>query len=249
MEVAMGSARPGMNAALSWSSGGALAAGIFGGDGQSVRFASLQGDPSLSSCNSFVPGRDDITFAAFTGSPPVTSGAAGSSQTLSWSIVEMHQDGTVDSPLSLPLPPVVNPTCAQQAATDAGYAVVWQDAQGSWLGSYDMASNRFLTSLFAAAADFGGADLQPPLAGVAQVGGGDLAVVLAEATSAEVWRLSGGARRPGALQLPSALGQMGAISSVPGVGGGLYVTYADYTAVDGGVGTAGQRYFLQATCP
>jgi hypothetical protein len=41
---------------------------------------------------------------------------------------------------------------------------------------------------------------------------------------------------------------MGAISSVP-VGGGLYVTYADYTAVDGGVGTAGQRYFLQATCP
>lgn len=102
--------------------------------------------------------------------------------------------------------------------------------------------------MFAGAVTFGGADVQPPLAGLAVVAGGNFAVVLARPGAAEVWRV-GPAGRIGtdAVVFPSAIGQMGAVSTVS-TGGSLYATYADCSAVPSPSCTDGQRFFLKIAC-
>ena len=109
---------------------------------------------------------------------------------------------------------------------------------------YDSASNLLTSHLFAGAVTFGGADAQPPLAGVGAVAGGDFAVVLAAPGAAEAWRVDTmGQVGTTPVVFPSAVGQMGQISTVS-FSGAVYATYADYTS-SSTVGTDGQRYLRQ----
>jgi hypothetical protein len=108
-----------------------------------------------------------------------------------------------------------------------GHAIVWQDVAGSWISIFDRRTDRLRSVPFAAATDFGGPTLQPPLVGLAAFGS-DFGVLVARPRSVELWRLDeAGVRRPGALIFPSLVGEIGAVSAVPS-GGVLAATYADY---------------------
>jgi hypothetical protein len=124
--------------------------------------------------------------------------------------------------------------------------VVWQNELGGFLGSYDRSTNAFPSNTFAPAVGFGGANLQPPTVGLGPAGK-DVAVVFAQINAAEAWRVDSVSRtqvgRP--LVFPSLDGLLGQVSAVP-ASGALYATYADYTP--GGVGTAGQRFFVKVAC-
>ena len=77
--------------------------------------------------------------------------------------------------------------------------------------------------------------------------GGDFGVVLAETGAAEAWRVaSTGTVAPNPVVFPSAVGQMGVISTVS-LSGALYSTYADYSSSTS-VGKDGQRFFVKVTC-
>jgi hypothetical protein len=241
--VAAASSRLGMAAGLAWadSSRGAVMLAVLGPSGDPVAPpAMVDATAPAFSCLSFQPGRDELTLGYFKYTDPADPMPT-------YVIAEIHENGNIDSIVTLILStrdalcPLIVPT------SDGGYALAWQDSLGTWLSVYHPDATTFGMEPVAGSASFGGPDLQPPLAGFAPVGT-DYAVVFAEVRSAELWRVdAGGERRAGALVLPSALGNMGTISSVP-VAGSLSATYADYTSTGAGVGAAGSRYFLRVSC-
>lgn len=242
--VALGSGRTGMRAGLAWAIPGEaqVNAQLLGGDGLPFGppITHMTAAPTVEvSCLSFVAGKQDLTLGFVTQAAPADANPG-------WTLSELDESGAAAPSLGLTLG-TANPTCPLTATTDAGYVVAWQNEIGSWLGVYTVATNLFNSNLFAGAVTFGGPDLQPPLAGLAPVAGGDFAVVLARAGAAEAWRIAAaGNRQPGSVVFPSALGQMGEVSAVP-QGGSLYATYADYTST-GAQSPAGQRFFVKVGC-
>jgi hypothetical protein len=239
--VAMGSSRAGGAAGLAWVDYGRQGVMVMGlaGSGQPLGSPSQVDTAAAFACLKFVPGRNDLTLTYVKYSDATLT-------TLSLGVVEMREDGTIESTLLLPINGQ-NPRCPQVVATDAGYALAGQDDVGSWLALYDRQLNRIVSYPFASAVAFGGTNAQPPLEGLAPIGA-DFGVVLAMSHSAQVWRLDAmGNRRRGALELPSAEGKMGTLSSLPS-DGHLTVTYADYTGTGADVGATGQRYFVTASC-
>ena len=79
--------------------------------------------------------------------------------------------------------------CPQLTPTDAGYALAFQDDEASWLGVYDDSTSTLSINPFVAAVTFGGAALQPPLAGLAPAGS-DFEVLFDRAHGGELWRLT-----------------------------------------------------------
>src|SRR4029079_11869724 len=95
---------------------------------------------------------------------------------------------------------------------------------------------------FASSTDFGGADLQPPLVGLAPFAN-DFGVLTLRAHSVELWRIDrAGNRRSGSLVFPSLEGDVSSVSSVaaPNL---LTSPYADMT----GAGM-GRRVIVDAVC-
>ena len=123
------------------------------------------------------------------------------------------------------------------------YAMVWQDTSGSWLSVYYGPETGMVKSFpFASSADFGGPDLQPPLAGIATFGS-EFGVLFARPHSLELWRVDrAGNRRSGSLPLPSVQGDFSGVSSAssPGL---LTSTYADFTGA-----SMGRRLIVDAVC-
>jgi hypothetical protein len=191
----------------------------------------------------FGPGKDQATLVYYSDHVPSNPPGPG------WIIAEANESGGVDSFVALPVsreptsPAVVTPT-------DAGYAIAWQDSEGSWLrvyakgmqagpGPYD----------FASASSFGGSLIQPPLVALTSFAP-DFGVLFQQPRDAELWRLDEmGGRRSGTLIFPSALGELGTVSAVyvPAPGTALVATYADYTGGDAMPGL-GDRLVVTATC-
>lgn len=191
-------------------------------------------------CLGFSPGKDHLTVsylnATSDGSAPPT-----------WIIAEGNEGGTIDTTTTLNVANQMG--CAVVTPTATEYALVWQDNQGSWMAVAVGVGNQIqvATYPFAAASDFGGPDLQPPLVGLAPFGS-DFGVVLARAHDTELWRLDEmGNRKPGALHFPSLVGNLGSVSALP-VGGALVATYADYSSPPGTPNPAGRRLFVNAAC-
>ncbi len=132
-------------------------------------------------CLSFVNGKNNLAVGFLTQ-------ISTADPNPSWTLVEVGDDGGLDHFVTFRLG-TVNPTCPLSAATTGGYVTTWQNQLGSWIGVYDATSNILTSHLFAGAVTFGGADAQPPLAGVGAVAGGDYAVVLAAPGAAEAWRV------------------------------------------------------------
>jgi hypothetical protein len=246
----MRSSRVGMNAGLAWydSQQSAIRFVTLDGAGQMTRTPTLSEQASAFSCLGFSDGAQPLTYtynrvANASPSPPQTV------------ITEAQEDGGLVNTVQLSVADTEQGlTCSVVAPTVKGYGTAWQDEAGSWLAVAERRmddSTRFnvKTYPFASATDFGGPDLQPPLRGLVQLGS-DFGVLLAKPHAAELWRLDGnGNRLPGALVLPSLMGNLGEISAVRAEGGGagvtMAVTYADYTDSNG---STGRRMFVTATC-
>jgi hypothetical protein len=246
--VTMASGGLGMHAALAWTRPaqgqvpGEVDVQSLGGDGRALGPPLVQTSSSTApqiTCLSFFSGKNDLTVGYLTQS-------STSDPQPSWIALELRDDGSLDGSVTFRLG-TANPTCPLSAATSDGYVTVWQNEIGSWIAVYDRASNNVTSKLFAGAVTFGGSDAQPPLAGVGPVAGGDFAVVLAQTGAAEAWRVaSTGTVAPESVVFPSAVGQMGEISTVS-LAGALYSTYADYSS-SASVGKDGQRFFVKVTC-
>jgi hypothetical protein len=245
--VAMGSGRSGMRAALSWTSpqAGATPVGFqtIAGDGTPVGGTTVLGDTEapLVDCLSFVNGKDELAFGFLTRS-------ATNDPNPTWLINESVDGKQVEPGDSIALKlGTENPTCPVTTATRSGYVIAWQNEIGSLIGFFDRTSRVFTSKVFAGAVTFGGADVQPPLAGLGPVGTDDYGVVLARSGAAEAWRVTAdGVKAPGTVVLPSQVGQLGDISTVS-LSGALYATYADYASA-AAFGTAGQRFFVKIAC-
>ncbi|HVR63004.1 MAG TPA: hypothetical protein VMU50_13965 [Polyangia bacterium] len=223
--VALGSSRSGMRAALAWTVKGAgqLTAVVLDADGHPVGNPIAVDSSARVACVAFVAGKSDLSLAYYR-----YGDAADPPQ---WVIAETSEANYVQETLAIDLDDA-SPSCPLVLATSGGYTLAWQTSAGSSLGIYD--AGLFRDHRFADAFQFGGSNLQPPLAGLGAAGL-DFAVVLARAGAAEVWRVSADGPRLGApLVFPSAEGNLGDISSVP-VGGALYSTYADYERAGAGV--------------
>jgi hypothetical protein len=243
--VAMASSRLGMTAALAWvdPASRSLMLAVLGGSGDPVVSPRAVDTAPAFGCVGFQPGKAELTLAYYK-----YADATSVPESPTFGLAEIHENGSIDSTLTLMLPskdaacPLLTPTA------DGGYALAWQDSIGTWLSVYDPGTNIVSMEPVAGAVTFGGADLQPPLAGFGPVGT-DYVIVFAKLRAAELWRLDGntGAPRRGTLGFPSLQGNLGAISSLP-VAGSLHATYADYSAVDADVGTDGQRYLISVSC-
>jgi hypothetical protein len=242
--VVLGASRSGPHAVLAWidpsdPAGAAVTMLVLSAAGEPIGTPAVVESVPKVACLAFAPGKGALTL--------VYHKYADAKATMpDYTIKELRDAGDLDSTLELILDHVAG--CPTLTSTDAGYALVFQDTEASWLGVYVGATNQLSTNPFVAAVSFGGPSLQPPLAGLAPVGT-DFAVLLDRAHGGELWRVtSGGGRKAGRLALPSTAGLTGALSALP-VSQGVTATYADYSMVGpGGVGTAGQRYVLTMTC-
>jgi hypothetical protein len=242
--VLMTTGRLGLRAGLAWSvpASGQVQVLSLGGDGRAQGPALAQGGfgtSPLISCLAPVDGKQDLALGFL-------SRDSEDDRNPHWSIVEVRDDGTLAGSLVLSLG-TARPSCPLSAANGAGYVSVWQNELGSLIGVYDGTSQNFVSKLFAGAVTFGGADVQPPLAGVGPVAGGDFAVVLARPGAAEAWRVTAdGQAATDSVVMPSQVGQMGKISTVSR-SGALYATYADYSSA-AAVEKDGQRFFVKIAC-
>ena len=242
--VMMTSGRLGRRAGLAWSvpGSGEIRVLSLGGDGRAqgpALAAAGFGMSPLISCLSPVTGKQDLAVGFL-------SRTSEDDRNPRWSVIEVRDGGALDSSFFFSLG-TERPSCPFSAANGAGYVSVWQNELGSLIGVYDGMSQNFDSKLFAAAVTFGGADVQPPLAGVGPVADGDFAVVLARPGAAEAWRVTAaGEVATETLVMPSQVGQMGDISTVS-QSGALYATYADYSSA-AAVGRDGQRFFMKIAC-
>jgi hypothetical protein len=241
--VAMGSGKMGRHAALAWSVPGQATVQVqsLDGDGHALGPLLVESIPSttpLVDCLSFVAGRNDLSVG-------FTTKVSFDDPNPGWSILEVLDGGGLDTSSSVTLG-TASPSCPLSAASGGGYVTVWQNEIGSFIGFFDGTSRDFSSKLFAGAVTFGGADVQPPLAGVGPVAGGDFAVVLARPGAAEAWRLDAAFEvAPAKVIFPSEVGNMGQIATVP-LSGALYATYADYTSATSEA--SAQRFFIKITC-
>jgi hypothetical protein len=242
--VTMGSSRDGLRAGLAWTIPGQpqINVQVLGGDGHALGAPLVQPASTTAPqvpCLSFINGKNNLAVGFLTQ-------ISTNDPNPGWTLVEVGDEGGLDHYVTFRLG-TQNPTCPLSSATTGGYVTTWQNQLGSWIGVYDTTSNILTSHLFAGAVTFGGADAQPPLAGVGSVAGGDYAVVLAAPGAAEAWRVDGmGKVGTDAVTFPSSVGEMGQISTVS-LGGAMYATYADYTS-SSTVGTDGQRFFVKVTC-
>jgi hypothetical protein len=239
--VALGASRSGPHAVLAWvdPTAGAIMQLFLSAGGEPIGTPTMVEAAPRFACLAFAPGKSALTLVYH-------KYADATTKVPHYVIKELRDTGDLDSTLELILDGHAA-GCPQLTPTDAGYALAFQDDVASWLGVYDDSSGYLSTNAFVAAVSFGGASLQPPLAGLAPAGT-DFEVLFDRAKGGELWRItSGGGRRSGQLALPSVQGTISSISSQPD-SGSLTATYADYTALGAGVGTAGQRYFVNLAC-
>jgi hypothetical protein len=247
--VVMMSSRKGMNAGLAWIDDAdglpqdsvvkvatVNAAGMLTG---TPVVTTMNASPSFS-CLAFSPGKNDLTVLYHSDAVALSQGPAPG-----WVIAETSEAGSVDSTTLLSFGHPGN--CALVTPTDVGYSLIWQDTQGGWLAVYTAGVSTVPAPYpFAPASAFGGANLQPPFAGLAPFGS-DYGVLLARPLDAELWRLDQtGNRRPGAVIFPSVNSVLGTVSALPV--NGLTATYADYTTPAGFTPAAGGRVFVNAAC-
>ena len=244
-EIAMGTSASALYAGVAWIDAAQGPTYAFA-DGQ----AQLVGDPGAVEnptdlsfrCLGFGPGKAELTLS-YQRKP--TGQLSGIGPT--WMTADVAVDGGI-STLSLDVAQLGGDMgCARTALYNNGgspeYAIVWQDVSGSWLSVYYGEQAGTVKSFpFSSATDFGGADLQPPIRGVA-VFANDFGILFARRHAVEVWRIGPlGNRRSGVLVLPSLAGDIGSVVSVssPGL---LTSSYTDFTGSD-----TGRRLVIDAVC-
>ncbi len=244
--IAMGTSASAMFAGVAWIDTGPLLPmyAFVDGLGEMVgQPAVIDAEPVAGfDCLGFSPGKQELTISYQR--VPLDSRLSPN-----WLIADvMVGGGLATLKLNVALPGGIMSCARSVLYTPAGggspeYAMVWQDATGSWLSVYYGPQTNMVKSFpFASATDFGGAGLQPQLVGLAAFGN-DFGVLFARSRSIELWRIDqAGNRHAGTLVLPSRQGDIGPVSSISSTGR-LTSTYADLT----GAGM-GRRLVVDAAC-
>ena len=239
--VVLAASRSGAHAALAWLDPGAggVELLLLSPSGQALGTPTvLERAPSFD-CLAFAPGKDALTVVYYR-YPDSTS------QIPTLVVTELLETGAIDETIDLELDSHAA-RCPTLTPTDAGYTFAFEDGEGVWLGVFQATAQALSITPFAAAVGLGGAAFLPPVEGLAPLGT-DYGVVFARTYGGELWRLDAqGHRRSGALVFPSQKGNSGALSTQSGTDA-LFATYAESSSLDADVGTAGQRYFVGATC-
>jgi hypothetical protein len=244
--VAIGPSASGMRAGAAWVDGdsGLPTYAFIDGQGQLVDAPATIEDGAASGygCMGFTTGKGELTITYQRGPIDARLGP-------NWLIADIDATGGVSTLALNVAQPLGTMSCAHTVLYDPmtgaspEYAIVWQDTSGSWLSVYYGPQTAMVKSFpFSSATDFGGPDLQPPIAGLAAFGN-DFGVLFARSHAVEVWRVDrAGTRRSGSLPLPSLQGDSidVASASAPGL---MTATYADLT----GAGT-GRRLIVDAVC-
>ncbi len=241
-QVAMGTSVSSMYAGVAWIDGLNPTYAFVDGQGAVVGTPAVIENALGSgySCLGFAPGKQELTV---TYKREPTDPQIGPI----WLIADLQVGGAIDT-LSLSVAQVGGKmSCAQTVLYDDNgsreYAIVWQDRSGSWLSVYYGPGGGGVDSYgFASSTIFGGADLQPPLMGLATFLGKDFGVLFAKPHSVELWRTDWvGNLRSGSLVFPSLQGDVRNVASVSSTNL-LTSTYADYT------GSEGRRLVIDASC-
>lgn len=252
IRVAAGSSRSGRRAVVTW--------GIEGPEG-SPSFLALDGGPwpdpppaprrlyqrdeiARWRCLAVVPSHSD--FAVSVVEPEQPTGTTG------WRIFELRDDGGRGYEVGIGFD-VGNAGCPAVAPTPLGYAVAYQNNEGTHFSEYDLAHNFVNSRILAGALRFGGVQRQPPVACIAPMGR-EFAVMFERSTGPEVRRYDAFGRPQGsALALPAAAGEVGPLASWP-LPGQLYTTYLDVARRGAGGQSSGnssqnERYLVRVECP
>ena len=245
--IAMGTSQSAMYAGAAWlDPASGLPTYVFlDGQGQVIGApAAIELVPAPGySCLGFGPGKQELTIS-YQKAP--TDPLIGPT----WLIADVAVGGGVSTLTLNVAQPNGTMGCARSVLYDpmsAGappdYAIVWQDASGSWLSIYNLAHDGHVNSYpFASSTDFGGPDLQPPLLGLAALNS-DFGVLFVRPHSVEMWRVDrAGNRRSGSLVLPSLQGDVSGVSAVAGPDV-MTSTYADMTGP-----AMGRRLIVDAVC-
>lgn len=168
--VAIGPSASGVSAGVAWVEGDAGFPTYAYIDGQ----AQLIGEPAVIEngaamgygCLGFTSGKGELTINYQRGSTDPRLGP-------NWMIADVDATGGVATLNLNVAQPLGTMTCAKSVLYDPmmsgaapEWAIVWQDTSGSWLSVYYGPQTGMVKSFpFASSTDFGGPDLQPPVAG------------------------------------------------------------------------------------
>jgi hypothetical protein len=249
VRLAMGPSHNGQHAALAWGFEGQDASPsllLLKADAQPVGppIAVRSGPGVRWTCLDVVPSRTDFAVSILEG-----AGAGGAS---TWRTFEMRDDGGRGPDVGIVLD--VTPTsCVSVATTDAGYLIAYQNGNGTYFSNYEIDLNHVTSTILFGVLQFGGVARQPPVSCVAPMGL-QLSLLLARSDGPEVFRFDAfGAPQGRSLLLPSAAGQVGPVSALPGRDA-FWATYLDQRAGAGDASTDGNsmgntRYLERVECP
>lgn len=270
LRVSMGTSRSGKRAGLTWT---------FEGQRVSPRFLVLKPDgetngapfdlftPELLKpdpmkkelrwdCLSIVPSRTGLGVS-MVGRAVVPPGP------VTWRMIELTDDSaaTTGIPASLIVDfsdvsemdcPLVAPIMPNTKTLKGGYAIAWQNADGTYFAEYlekEVDGGTMGTvnkDIVKGAVRFGGPTKQPPVACIAPVGK-DFAITFALTSGPQVYRFDVFGNPVGsALYLPVD-GTPGPVSAWPGQDA-FYETYLDLPRLGAGAPSARRRMFLRTTC-
>jgi hypothetical protein len=175
----------------------------------------------------------------------VLESAAG--PTPNFRLMEVEETGARGYDITLPLE-VTPAGCPAAAPTRRGYAVAYQDRDGTFFSDFDIQLGTVNDDILVGSLRFGGPARQPVVAGIAPMGSEfGLLFQRPSGMPLELWRFDAfGNPQGSALPLPAPAGTVGPAVTWPALDR-LTATYADAAPQAGQA--KNQRHFVQIECP
>ena len=248
IRIAAGSSRTGRRAVVAWGvegPDGTPSFLLYGGDQGMNDPAPLprplyqRGETARWSCLSVVASHLDIGVSVT--EPAILPGQTG------WRIFEVKDDGGRGFEYGINFD-VASTSCPVVAPTPLGYAVAYQNKEGSFFSEYDVKHNFVNSRMVAGALRFGGSLRQPAMGCLAPMGR-EFALLFVRDSGPLAWRFDAfGKPRGATLPLPFSGGQVGPVSTWPGQGQ-MHATYADIPPGSVGNSMGIERYLIRVECP
>jgi hypothetical protein len=251
IRLAMGSSQTGQRAVLTWSFDGQDAPPSFlllKGDAQmdAPPVAAINAPIPRASCLSIIGGRTDFAVSV------VQAGQPGTTSETIWRAFELKDDGGHGSNIEIGLDVPVT-SCISSTTTPRGYALAYQNNDGTFFADFDTGTGALNTDIIAGVLQFGGVAKQPKVGCIAPMGR-EYGLLFDRSSGPEVWRFDAFGNPQGSpLLLPASTGQVGPLSALPGRDS-FHATYLDIasgpqTGPSDGNSTGTSRQFIRVDCP
>jgi hypothetical protein len=205
---------------------------------QAAPAAVYRGAGQRGACLAVIPSRSDFAVGF------LESGARSI-----WRAFELRDDGSRAFDVSVALDPMAV-GCVSSAPTPRGYVLAYQNNDGTFFADYNMDKGTVNSGIVAGVLQFGGVARQPKIGCVAPMGS-EFSLLFERSSGPEVWRVNGlGDPQGKSIVLPSATGNVGPLSAVPGRDA-FVATYLDQGSASVSTGNvmANSRQFVRVDCP